>query len=53
MHYANRDLFFMISTLLWAANIRPPLDKDGNAILPSTLEFVGKGIKVYVSPADS
>ena len=44
---ANNSLFFNIANLLWAANISARRDKEGNPILPDTLEAIpGLGMLV-------
>ena len=42
MHFAEQGLFIAIATLLWAFDLKPPRDKEGNAVLPS-LELVDAG----------
>lgn len=48
MYYANQELFILIATLLWAADVRPTFDKLGHPMLPSPHELIDKGIILYV-----
>ena len=49
MHFANQGMLIMIATMLWAAEIGPKLDDDGNKILPSTYDWVDRGVTMYVA----
>ena len=49
MHYANQTLFITIATMLWAADIRAELGKDGTPIKPAAFERVDKGVVVLVT----
>lgn len=35
MHFAEQELFIAIATLLWAFDLKPSHDKEGNAMFPS------------------
>ncbi|KAI0792988.1 cytochrome P450 [Irpex lacteus] len=35
MHFAEQELFIAIATLLWAFDLKPPHDKEGNTMFPS------------------
>jgi len=39
MHVAERSLFLGMSRILWAFNIEPATDKDGNKIIPDTDKY--------------
>ena len=40
MHFAEQKLFIAIAIMLWAFDIRPSVDKEGNAMLPAQDEWV-------------
>ena len=40
MHFAEQKLFIAIAVMLWAFDIRPSVDKEGNAMLPAKDEWV-------------
>ncbi|KAI0681721.1 cytochrome P450 [Cytidiella melzeri] len=50
MYFANQSLFIAIATLLWALDIRAPVDEQGNAIMPTTTDCVDLGIVVAPAP---
>ena len=46
LHFANHALFIVMATILWAADIQPPVDKDGNVVLPDANDSVDAGVVV-------
>ncbi|KAI0700081.1 cytochrome P450 [Cytidiella melzeri] len=50
MYFANQSLFIAIATLLWALDIRAPVDEEGNAVMPNTTDCVDLGIVVAPAP---
>ncbi|KAI0792996.1 cytochrome P450 [Irpex lacteus] len=50
LHFANHALFIVIATILWAADIQPPVDKDGNVVLPDANDCVDAGVVVGPAP---
>lgn len=41
MHIAMNSLFIVITCILWAFDINPLKDSDGNPVIPSTEDFIG------------
>ena len=40
MHFADQALFIAIATMLWAFDIEPCLDEDGNVAIPPTDDWI-------------
>ncbi|KAI0792973.1 cytochrome P450 [Irpex lacteus] len=52
MFFADQGLFIAIATLLWAFDLRPPLDKQGKEVLPPTDKWIDIGLIVRPEPYD-
>ncbi|KAI0700095.1 cytochrome P450 [Cytidiella melzeri] len=50
MYFANQSIFIVIATMLWAFDIRAPVDQNGNAVLPNTTDCVDLGIVIAPVP---
>ncbi|KAI0088548.1 cytochrome P450 [Irpex rosettiformis] len=50
LHFANHALFIAIATILWAADILPPVDENGNVVLPDANDCVDAGVVVGPAP---
>ena len=46
MHFAEQALFISIATMLWAFDIQPPLNEQGDVVMPSKDELVDSGLVV-------
>lgn len=46
MYFADQELWIAIANLLWTFELLPPVDDNGNAILPPINEWVDAGIVV-------
>jgi len=46
--FASQSLFIDFATLLWAFDIEPICDDQGNKIMPSLTDVVDGGVTVYV-----
>jgi hypothetical protein len=46
LHFAEQALFIAMSTLLWAADIKAPVDEDGKPVLPHPTALEDTGIAV-------
>ena len=44
MHFAEQGLWIAITTLLWAFELRAPIDDQGNPVLPPLDEWVDCGV---------
>jgi cytochrome P450 len=59
MHIAERSLFFAIARLLWAFDIRPARDPDGNDVIPDPNDLTEgllvqpKAFPVSITPRDT
>ncbi|KAI0088575.1 cytochrome P450 [Irpex rosettiformis] len=46
MHFADQALFIAIATILWAFDINPPVDENGDVVIPPTDQLVDAGTVV-------
>ncbi|KAI0088573.1 cytochrome P450 [Irpex rosettiformis] len=50
MHFADQALFIAIATMLWAFDIKPPVNKNGDVVIPPTDQWVDAGTAVRSAP---
>ena len=43
MHFSDQALFIAIATILWAFDVKPPLDDNGNVVIPPTDQWEDAG----------
>ena len=43
MHFAEQALFIGIATMLWALDMKPPIDERGVEMIPPTDQWIDAG----------
>jgi hypothetical protein len=46
LHFAEQALFIAIATMLWATEIKAPVDENGDPILPDSTALLDTGMVV-------
>ncbi|KAJ8507836.1 hypothetical protein ONZ45_g9819 [Pleurotus djamor] len=49
-HVSNNSMFIEIACLLWACNIRPGKDENGNVVMPDPHDSIDEGLVVRPAP---